>query len=96
VEDGAPPPDLEDWGFKPLRVTTKDGRNGMRIFLGWATDRHGFDTPAPHWTYDMNTHFANLVSNFFYRVAMGEPPSADKPWIIDDPCAEDSSCKQFP
>jgi len=96
VENGPPSPDLQDWGFPPLRITTPDGRNGLRIFLGYATDRHGFDTPAPHWDFDTNTYFANLVANFFYRVSVDDEPSSAAPWIMDGPCMADSTCKQFP
>jgi len=89
-------PDLADLGWKPLRVTRDNGRYGMRIFFGYISDRHGFDPPSPSWPVDMNTYFANLVSNYFYRIASGKDSSAQYPWIVDDLCLAGSDCKFMP
>ncbi len=94
--DGPGAPSLKEWGWPPLRATTKDKKSGMRIFLGYRTDCHGIEPPAPQRQPDMHTYFVNLVSNYFYRASLGEEPTKDTPWILDDPCLADSSCESFP
>jgi len=95
--DGEDAPDLGDLGWSPLRLTADDrGAYGMRVFFSYRSDQHGFEPPAPQWPVDMNTYFSNLIGNFFYRISTGEPSSEKVPWILDDACMADSSCKQFP
>jgi hypothetical protein len=94
--DGPDAPDLRDWGWAPLRATTEDGKNGMRLFMGYITDCHGFDPPMPQWEVDMTGYFINLVSNFFYQMSVGNEPSSKTPWLPSHLCMADDNCPWFP
>jgi hypothetical protein len=97
TEDSPDAPDLRAWGWKPLRATAPDhGSYGMRMLFAYRSDNHGFDPSTPQYPVDMNTYYVNLIGNFFYHIARGQPSTAEDPWILDDLCLADNSCKQFP
>ena len=94
--DGPDAPDLRDWGWEPLRATTDNGKNGMRLFMGYITDCHGFDPPMPQWAVNMTLYYANLVSNYFYQISRSNEPTSKTPWLPSHLCMADDTCPWFP
>jgi hypothetical protein len=82
----------DDYGapsMAPLRVTvdTETGSSGMRLPYVDPNGSHGFLTPDPSLSFDINTFALHQIARFFQTQGR---------IITDDPCMEDHSCGWLP
>lgn len=82
----------DDYGApsdEPLRITvaTDSGSAGMRLPYVSPTGSHGFATPDPGLSFDVNTFALHQIARFF---------DTKGSIISDDPCMADHSCSWLP